>query len=395
MDGTSGALRSRPVFGLTTLFFTIAPLLDILSHPPATPALLLLLAGWGVFGLTLIGLFRRRPGGLPDERGLAVASLVLTVLGAATVAGWGATQGAALFFYAGVTGARVRPERVGIACILLAGAATLAALTIVNGGGPDGLGLAVTVVTVSLLLHAMIQLRRTNRALEQARHELAALAVVEERQRIARDLHDSIGHSLAVIALKSELARRVLPGDPARAATEIGQVEQVAREALVAVRETVEGYRRPTLAAELTEARSALAAAGIESEVDGAPPGLSPDADAVLAWAVREGVTNVLRHSGATRAWIHTVVTAASVAVEIGDDGRGPEPRHDGGGGELDRPDRPHRQGSGLAGLRERALPLGGRVEAGPLATGSPAVAPGGFRLSVTLPASGTSPADA
>ena len=121
--------------------------------------------------------------------------------------------------------------------------------------GTSGVTTGVTVGTISLTLFALAALGRANRELQAARRELADLAVAEERSRIARDLHDTLGHSLSVIALKSELARRVLPDDPARAAAEIGDVERVAREALASVRDTVSGYRQPSLAMELAGAR--------------------------------------------------------------------------------------------------------------------------------------------
>jgi len=231
----------------------------------------------------------------------------------------------------------------------------------------------VTVGTISLTLFALSAMGRTNRELRAAREELAVLAVGEERNRIARDLHDTIGHSLSVIALKSELARRVLPTEPARAAEEIADVERVAREALASVRETVQGYRTPSLALELAAARSALATAGISGTVEPAPEGLPSAVDAVLGWAVREGVTNVLRHSDATRASIRVVADGDSRAVEVVDDGTA------GAAGGAGDPAAPVRRGTGLDGLRERAATLGGAVEAGPLPDR-------GFRLRVSVP---------
>jgi two-component system sensor histidine kinase DesK len=147
------------------------------------------------------------------------------------------------------------------------------------------------------------------------------------------------------------------------------------------VRETVSGYRQPTLAIELAGARTALRAAGIEGEVEPAPDGLSRDVDAVLGWAVREGVTNVLRHSEADRAWIRVVANGLTRAVLVEDDG----PATDA----SDPPGAGTRQGSGLTGLRERAAALGGTVEAGPAAGR-------GWLLRVTVPAdAGTQGAEA
>ena len=374
MDGP-GARRPavRAAFIAATLFFTVSPLLSMVSHPVAVPALLLLLAAWAIFAVVLVLMLRQSPFDDPTSpRTLAIASAAITVLATVAIAGWGgAAEGAATFFYAGVTAARVRPERLSLA--LIAFASVAAAIAIPAGGGDvdTGITIAVTVGTISLTLFALSAMGRTNRELRAAREELAVLAVGEERSRIARDLHDTIGHSLSVIALKSELARRVLPTEPDRAAAEIADVEQVARDALAAVRETVEGYRTPSLALELAAARSALATAGIAGTVEPAPDGLPPAVDAVLGWAVREGVTNVLRHSDAATARIRVQAGDGAGTVEITDDGRGSTP-----------PEPGSRAGSGIAGLRERAAAVGGRVDAGPLPGG-------GFSLRVSVPVSG------
>ena len=233
--------------------------------------------------------------------------------------------------------------------------------------------IGVTAATISLTLFALARLGRANRELQAARRELADLAVAEERTRIARDLHDTLGHSLSVIALKSELARRVLPDDPARAAAEIGDVERVAREALASVRETVSGYRQPTLAMELAGARAALAAAGIEGDVEPAPEGLPREVDAVLGWAVREGVTNVLRHSDAARARIRVIVDDRVRAVEVEDDGQGVA------GARLGAARTARGPGPASTGSASGAATVGGSLEAGPRADG-------GFRLRVSVP---------
>jgi len=210
-------------------------------------------------------------------------------------------------------------------------------------------------------------------ALKETRAELARMAVAEERLRISRDLHDLLGHSLSVIALKSELAGRTLESDPPRAAREIAELEAVARRSLAEVRQAVTGYRQPSLAAELAAARRMLASAGVDCRVDA--PGsydLPPEVDALLAWTVREGSTNIVRHSGARDARITVTLTGASASAELTDDGAGPPAGHgtataDGG------------TGTGLAGLAERAGRLGGTLLAG-------AGRNGGFRVRVTVP---------
>ncbi|MGN6176962.1 MAG: sensor histidine kinase, partial [Streptosporangiaceae bacterium] len=154
--------------------------------------------------------------------------------------------------------------------------------------------------------------------LNQTRAELARMAVAEERLRISRDLHDLLGHSLSLIALKSELAGRVIESDPPRAAREIAELEAVARRSLAEVRQAVTGYRQPSLAAELAAARRALASAGIDCRVNA--PGsydLPPDVDALLAWTVREGSTNIVRHSGARHAGIRVEVSDARAEADL------------------------------------------------------------------------------
>ncbi|XVQ87573.1 sensor histidine kinase [Microbispora siamensis] len=205
-------------------------------------------------------------------------------------------------------------------------------------------------VAVTLLIRLVVQLG-------QAREEIAALAAAAERDRLARDLHDVLGHSLTTITVKTGLARRVLEsgGDPERALAELRDVERLSRQAHSEVRLTVSGRRRPSLAAELAGARAALRAAGIS-------PILPPSADHVpaelaepFAYVLREGVTNVIRHSGATRC-----------EVLLGDDWL--EVRDNGPGQQAAKP------GNGLSGLAERLRAVGGRIEAGPLPAG-------GFRL--------------
>ncbi|HEY7394510.1 MAG TPA: histidine kinase [Gemmatimonadaceae bacterium] len=201
--------------------------------------------------------------------------------------------------------------------------------------------------------------------LRAAREELAHRAADAERLRIARDLHDLLGHSLSLIALKSELAGRVLPTDPTAAAREISDIERSARRALRQVRDAVAGYRQPTLYGELSAARELLAASGIRLSVRAATSALPPTADGLLAWTVREGVTNVIRHSRASSCSVSMQRSATSACVGIEDDGEGMGPSA-------------IVEGSGLAGLRERCAALGASLETQRLARG--------FALSVDVP---------
>jgi len=243
-----------------------------------------------------------------------------------------------------------------------------------------------TVISVSVLMIGVSGMLTTIQELRAARQEIgrlaAAEAVAEERLRFARDLHDLLGHSLSLIVLKSELAGRLQRVDAERATGEIRDVESVAREALREVREVVAGYRQPTLATELPGARMMLAAAGIACDVDDAVGSrrkgnestgdcrLPTAVDAVLAWTVREGVTNVIRHSNARHCTIRMARTERTINVEIYDDGICADGAQALGAGTG---------GSGLTGLAERAATLGGYCDAGPCAGG-------GFRLFVSLP---------
>jgi two-component system sensor histidine kinase DesK len=183
-----------------------------------------------------------------------------------------------------------------------------------------------------------------------------------ERERIARDLHDILGHTLSVITVRAELAGRLVERDPVRAKAEIEAVEQVSREALAEVREAIAGYWGKGVADEIERARSALEAAGIAFEARGLRQGMSPAQERVLGMALREGVTNVLRHSGAKRCLVSVVSENGSVRLEVRDDGRGMGATTGSAG-----------EGMGMRGIRERVGALGGdaswRSDAGTVLT--------------------------
>ena len=205
--------------------------------------------------------------------------------------------------------------------------------------------LSFSICVAALATWGITQLMNRNVDLLLAREENARLAVEEERNRMARDLHDILGHSLTVITVKAELAGRLMDADPARARAEVADLERLSRDALVDVRRAVEGFRELTLPGELARAREALRSAGIEADLPGSAEDVPSDMREVFAWAVREGVTNVIRHSGATRC----TVRLAPERVEVLDNGSGAS---------VDAI-RPDRGGHGLAGLRERATAVG------------------------------------
>ena len=205
-------------------------------------------------------------------------------------------------------------------------------------------GLFTVVVGIGNLVIA--QQKRADYKLRQAQSENITLAAVAERERIARDLHDVLGHTLSVIVLKSELAGRLLERDPARAAAEIADVERTARTALSEVREAIGGYRSRGLNAEVEQARRTLDAAGVALSCETRPPALPAQEETVLSLAVREAVTNIVRHAHATHCTMRFATTADGFAsFEVADDGSTPI----------------EREGNGLRGMRERVQALGGR----------------------------------
>jgi two-component system sensor histidine kinase DesK len=232
-------------------------------------------------------------------------------------------------------------------------------------GAPTDFSLQFSILVAALAMWGVMQLVRRNSQLAAARSEITRLAVAAERSRFARDLHDILGHSLTVVAVKAELAGRLVRLDPGRAEREIGDVERLSREALHDVRTALSGYRDVTLIGELANARSALAAAGIEAELPNAIDDVPTDRRELFGWVLREGVTNVVRHSGASRCKVQ--LTAKE--IRIIDDGRGPlnESPVDGG-----------RPGVGLVGLRERVDTAGATLTVG-------RAAEGGFELRVAV----------
>ncbi len=224
--------------------------------------------------------------------------------------------------------------------------------------------------------------------LAEARGTVAKLAANTERLRLARDMHDLTGQSLSMITLKSELAAKrlgKLPSSAERDAvlTELGDIGRVSRQTLHDIREAVSGYRRPTLAIEVITARNALEAAGIalhdDAELTLRSGTFDPDAEAVLAWCLREAVTNVIRHSRARGCRIRLAERTGELSLEVTDDGRGFAGLDPKVNDTADTPDGP--EGSGLRGVSERLSAVGGHLSLGPASVGR------GFRLIATVPA--------
>jgi two-component system sensor histidine kinase DesK len=382
--GTDRGFSDRPlgtarVLGLIVwLVFIIVPVVDAVTNSGPPTEHLLAIAGAVAFSVIYVWLVLTWFEEQATWRPLVLAGALLALAIALTVAdrpSWGF-----LFTYEAACLGLVVPSRWGMPAVVGCAGLAYGCTAIGGGGSGSGGGFAASTVGIGLLLVLMRDLRLRNLELQEARAELALSAVAAERERFARDLHDLLGHSLSVIAIKAELAGRLLPHESERAAAEVADVEQVARQALREVRQAVSGYYQPTLDGELEGARVALSAAGIDAEFERAPVKLDPEVEAVLAWTVREGATNVIRHSGARHCRVEVRAGLADAAVEVVDDGGGGNGVGLAGGRSLNGD-----AGNGIAGLAERAEQLRGRLEAGRLPVGD------GFRLAVSIPVSAPS----
>jgi len=224
---------------------------------------------------------------------------------------------------------------------------------------------AFSLPMLALAMFAFFAVIKGNHALNEARSEVARLAAENERSRIARDLHDLLGHSLTTITVKAGLARRLAQSDPERAAVEIAEVEALSRRSLADVRAAVANYREVTLAGELATGAELLRAAGIQANLPRATDVVAPGYQELFGWVLREGLTNVVRHAHATVC----TVSIARTSVEVIDNGIG-------GVTGI---------GSGLRGLHERVSAAAGTIHAGPVTVGGGATL-GGWRLAVELP---------
>jgi two-component system sensor histidine kinase DesK len=364
-------------FWLVCLFFPIF----YLVRTPLTPIrLLTALAGLVIFTSSYCWVMWPHPLSIGAHarqrfRGSLILSMLLTVLVLFLSLGYGNAFSWLFVGVSALVGVMLPPRQAFWAVMVL----TLLSLGVsvgVSGGiaAADWLHVVPLVLLVrglGLDMAGLVRLSDALRELHAAREELAHQAVIDERLRLARDLHDLLGHTLSMITLKSELAGRLIEKEPVRAAQEIHEIEREARQALREVRQAVAGYRQPTLRSELVGARQMLEAAGITCTVEHTAGPLPPAIDAVLGWTVREGVTNVIRHSRARQCTIRVRGENGRTWVEVTNDGyREKEP------GTIHS-----RMGSGLSGLTERITAQGGHIEAGPLfGDGNP-----GYRLRVEL----------
>jgi two-component system, NarL family, sensor histidine kinase DesK len=355
---------------------------------PAPPAALGLAVFVVLYLVTMVFAWSERP---PPGQRMCTLLGVLAAVGLALAAGYagGPAGWLVVLVFVGVAGAAaLRP-----AAQVFGWLAGVVAATVAVGlahGVPSG-ELSSTAFSVFMSGVLVFVVRRMNYLIAQLRAtqaELAEVAVSQERLRFSRDLHDLLGHTLSVIVVKAAVVRRTAERDPGVAAREAGEIEEIGRRALVEVREAVTGYRERRFVGELASARKALTGAGIEASVRIGDDPLPPAAESVFGWAVREGVTNVIRHSGARRCDIDIQQLDGYATLEIRDDGAAARGRPGwgpagwgavrgaagntaaGNGGQA---------GNGLRGIAERVRAAGGTFEAG-------RPAEGGFRLTATIP---------
>ncbi|WP_329304262.1 sensor histidine kinase [Streptomyces sp. NBC_00659] len=364
------ALR-KSVWIVIWLVFLSSPVHDLVSghHTPAATA-----AGWlglaAFVAVYLMLVFRHMGKAFTGSLAVTLMVLALGALAVALCLMLGAPW-LGLFVYVSVACGTTLPVRVSYWTIPLTAVVML--LVGLHGGEEDARNLVLLVVLIGFAMTGVRQLVRTTVELRKARATVAQLAANEERLRLARDLHDLLGHSLSLITLKSELAGRMLPGHPDKAAQQVADIEQVSRQALVDVREAVTGYRRPRLAGELAGAQVALTAADVIADLPGEPDldGVPEETESALAWALREAVTNVVRHSGARRCTVELVrrqtLDGPVLELSVEDDGSA--------GSSSAAP------GNGLTGLTERLEKAGGSLEAGRVRHG--------FRLVARAPLEG------
>ncbi|GAA4191332.1 sensor histidine kinase [Microbispora amethystogenes] len=345
------------------VLLTAGPVWDIAhgrSHPLwlAWPAAV---AAAGLYLLTAHHAFADRRRALPSLGLLAAVVLAAT-------AGFGDNWLYLVVMLATATGIAVQGRVLPL--LLLAECAAALLLAVRGGAGlTDAAPLVWGTFTAGLIPAIIIRLWAAIHELKATREELARTAVTEERLRFSRDLHDLLGHTLSVMVVKAEAVRRLTRVDAEAATAQAADIERIGREALAEVRAAVTGYRGRGLSAELDAARAVLADAGIGAVVRTCPVRAAPEIDALLGWAVREGVTNVVRHSGAAACDIDLAEGGGRLLLEIRDDGPAREKT----------PGHGNEHGNGLTGLRERVRAVGGSLEIA-------APPGGGFLLRVAVP---------
>jgi two-component system, NarL family, sensor histidine kinase DesK len=370
-DGVAGSPRRRRTIGLSVGLIYLLPLIKVIAGYSGIKLLL------GTAGLVAVvasylgsALIRRDwndPILWSTWTLLGVFSALVVVLPFAFGNEW-----IGLPVYTAVVYAITLPHRWAVWGVVASAAVVFAQSAVLGASAGAVLSVTITALSIGMMMLAFRRARTLVRELREARGEVARLAATEERLRIARDLHDLLGHSLSLIVLKSELAGRIAGQDPERIGREVKDIESVARQALADVREAVSGYRRRTLTDELDSARTVLSAAGVDTTVRTSGTPLPDQLDGLFGWAVREAVTNVVRHARATSCELTVSRDRKGAVLRVCDDG---VTVGTGAGPDTDS----YVPGNGITGLTERIAAAGGTVEAGP-------VHGGGFLLTVRLP---------
>ncbi|MEO7193890.1 MAG: sensor histidine kinase [Pseudonocardiaceae bacterium] len=348
--------RRRDRIGASLFLFWLLPTTISALHMGRPAALSLVLTV--VYAASFLCVWWLAPGWSPPGRIALVCLLFVVGLGYLVVAG--SASSPSVLGYALSASILLLPlgwaPWIGVVCV-----AGCALATWWVDGRVD-LDATLILALIAVITLSLSRSARLLGKLRQARSEVRTLAVAGERARLARDLHDVLGHSLTTITVKTSLARRLLEGDAPkdRVLEEIRDTEDLSRRALADIRSTVSGQRRMSLAAELVSARAALRAAGIDADLPHAVDDVVASLEEPLAYVLREGVTNVVRHSGAARC----TVRLGARWLEIRDNGVAP----------LGTP------GNGLSGLSERLAAVHGTLTAGPLPTG-------GYQLRAEVPA--------
>lgn len=374
MTGVSGLRCNLQRYGVVLVWFPVLllfPLLNLSGDALSAVGQVVLVVGIAAVAVatvlaTVLATGLTGPAPRPTRSMVVhmVALVALIALAAMQGEGWQTVWGVLAI----VSPAVLRGWRLALA-IALATVGVAVSIALIEGFGDTYLlsvgGTLLSGMTTTAflrLLEAVEQLRRT-------REELARAAVAEERARMSRDLHDLLGHTLSVMVVKAEAVRRLAARDPEAAAAHAADIEDVGRAALADVRVAVDQMKTLSLADELDGARRALDAAGIRTSVTAAPAEVPDIAGQALAWVVREGATNVLRHSGAASCRFELTEDGGEFRLAVVDDGVG-------GPG----PSGPDERLGGLEGLRQRLHAVDGRLDVRPGADG--------FRLEARVPAS-------
>jgi two-component system, NarL family, sensor histidine kinase DesK len=368
-DRAGGPRQWGWAFAAIWMFYLLNPLEAAWEKRDTTAGLVGVVATV-LFGALYLGAFLllrwRRPPGTPfrvtprRDLGLLVVGTEIA-LGVVVCVAVG-QPGTATAVYVAVLGMICLPTAWAWLTAALVAGSTYAATLLVDAWDPDR-GILFGTLVAALAIWGVSQAITRSTEVLAVREENARLALEDERNRFARDLHDILGHSLTVITVKAELAQRLFDVDQERARAEVADLERLSRDALADVRRAVDGYRELTLPGEIARARTALEAAQIHADLPNSTDDVPSSLRDLFAWTIREGVTNVIRHSGARRCTVRLTSTSAQVA----DDGRGPNG--------------PAVSGNGLLGLRERAAAVGATVA-------TTALDPG-FSLTVVAPGAG------